>query len=260
MAASWTHLLKDKVVLVTGAGGALGRGISQVAAEHGALVAVSDVKKETADETVAIIKAAGGRAHAFDVDVASDKSVQAWIAQVVLHFGRIDVLVNNAAVFIFGTVEEATDSDWDRVLSVNVKGYALCAKHAVPHIKAQGGGAIVNIASISSLVSQPAFVPYSTSKGAILQMTRNLAHDLGTHGIRVNAVCPGHIDTPATSLHATKVGKTKAELVSEIISGQFVNYLGDPRDIGNAVVFLASNLSRFTTGTQLVCDGGWVVH
>jgi NAD(P)-dependent dehydrogenase (short-subunit alcohol dehydrogenase family) len=137
------------------------------------------------------------------------------------------------------------------------QGYAFCSKKAVPHMRKRGQGAIINIASISSFVAQEAFVPYNTSKGAIMQMTRCMAFDLGVDNIRVNAVCPGAIDTPATELHAQKLGITKEELKKDFYKQQFLKRMGEPRDVSNSVIFLASDEAKHITGTHLMVDAGY---
>eukprot|EP00698_Gefionella_okellyi_P020593 TRINITY_DN6484_c0_g1_i1.p1 TRINITY_DN6484_c0_g1~~TRINITY_DN6484_c0_g1_i1.p1 ORF type:complete len:256 (-),score=49.65 TRINITY_DN6484_c0_g1_i1:8-775(-) len=252
--------LKGKVAIVTGAGGAIGEDIATKFAEEGANVCVVDFSDRGAD-VAASISGRGLSAMFCKCDISSEESVKSMVDAVVTKWSTIDILVNCAVAFVFGTVQEATVEDWDRVLGVNVKGTALCTKHAVaPMIAAGKGGSIINVGSISSFISQPAFVPYNTSKGAILQLTRCCAYDLGKHGIRVNTVCPGCIDTPATDLHAKKLGKQKDELCAEMIEQHIIKRMGTSRDIANACVFLAGDESTFMTGTELVVDGGYLAH
>jgi len=156
-------------------------------------------------------------------------------------------------------VEKATEEDWDKVFAVNVKGYAFCSKHAAPYLRKQGG-AIINIASVSSFVAQPEFVPYNTSKGAVVQLTRCMAMDLGVDNIRVNAICPGTIDTAATEKHAAQLGTTKSELTKEVLKGHFIKRLGKPEDVAYAAVFLGGDESTFITGSCLAVDGGFLAH
>lgn len=178
------------------------------------------------------------------------------------------VLVNNAAAFVFGTIDETSAESWDKVLSVNVKGYALCAKHAVRHMAAnpplaggaKSGPALVHIASISSFVAQREFVPYNTSKGAIVQLSRCLAFDLGQRAIRSNTVCPGTIETPATHKHAAHLGVSWDTMVASVLKEQFVQRLGQPDDVAAAVAFLASDEAGFISGADLVVDGGYLAR
>jgi NAD(P)-dependent dehydrogenase (short-subunit alcohol dehydrogenase family) len=196
----------------------------------------------------------------YQVDITNENQVKQWIESTINHFGNIDILVNNAAAFIFGTVEEASSEDWDRVFNVNVKGYALCSKYAIPHMKKNGKGSIIHIGSQSGFIAQPKFTPYNSSKGAILQLTRCMAMDYGEFNIRVNCICPGTIDTPATSEHAKKLGISKEELVKITIKDHFLKKLGSVDDVAYAVLFFASDESSFITGTSLLIDGGNTAH
>jgi len=255
------HRLKHRVILITGAGGAIGRDIATfLALEHSAKVCVCDLSEHEVQQTASHINNAGGTAFALQVDVSNEDQVKGWVAKCHEKFHRIDGLVNNAAAFIFGTIEEVTSEQWDKILGVNVKGYAFCSKHVAPLLRKNNGGSIVNVGSISSFVAQEAFVPYNTSKGAVMQMTRCMAMDLGVDNIRVNAVCPGVIDTPATSKHAEKLGIPKQELVDASLKQHFIKRMGTTRDVSHAVLFLLSDESSFVTGTSLVVDGGYTAH
>lgn len=253
--------LEGKVAIVTGGSKAIGKTICEVFAKEGATVYFCARDKPEGEATCKGITDQGGKAFFAQVDVANEAELKAWIDSVGEKEGRIDVVVPNAAAFVFGTIDEVTSEDWDKILSVNVKGYANCTKFSLKWIRAGGkGGSIVNMASISSHVAQPAFVPYNTTKGAIMQMTRCLAMDLGPEGIRVNAVCPGTIDTPATTLHATKLKMTKEELVELTVKDHFIKRLGSTLDCAHATLFLASDESTFVTGTFLMVDGGYTTH
>jgi len=253
----WSTVLQHRVIMIGGAG-AIGSVIAKQAALQGALVAIGDIDKQQADLARDGILQQGGTAISSHVDISNEQSVIAWVDHVYSTWGRVDVLVNNAAIFIYGSIEAATEDDWDRVLSVNVKGFALCCKHVVPKIKLGGrGGSIVNISSKSGIISQANYVPYCTSKAAIIQMTKNLAHDLGQFNIRVNSVSPGTIDTAQTISGASRRGFTRETFTDFIVKDLFIKRLGDPLDIANAVIFLASDLSAFTTGTNLTVDGGF---
>jgi len=172
--------------------------------------------------------------------------------------GGFDVWVNNAAAFVFGDVRDVSSEQWEEVLRTNVLGMAFGIKHAAPVIAAHGGGAIVNVASISAFVAQPKFVPYSTSKGAILQLTRTTAMDLAEDGIRVNAVCPGPIRTGATERHAASLGLTVEDTMRIMEAHMMLKRMGDPAEVAAAVAFLASSDASFITGATLAVDGGYL--
>ena len=165
--------------------------------------------------------------------------------------------VFSAAIFTLCSIESASAEVWSNTLNVNVRGYALMAKAVVPFLKKQRSGSIIQMASISSWIAQPNFVPYSTTKAAVLQMTRNLALDLGPFNIRCNAICPGPILTSATHNHAAKLKMTIDEFAAEEVKKQCIQRLGSPQEIANLVVFLASDLCHFATGASFLVDGGY---
>jgi NAD(P)-dependent dehydrogenase (short-subunit alcohol dehydrogenase family) len=167
------------------------------------------------------------------------------------------LLFFSAAIFTLGPIEDISGDAWTRILNVNVRGYALMAKAVVPLLKKQRSGSIIQMASISSWIAQPEFVPYSTTKGAVLQMTRNLALDLGPFNIRCNAICPGTILTPATVNHAANLKITMDEFVAQEVKKQCLKRLGLPQEIANLTVFLASDLCHFATGGSYGIDGGY---
>jgi NAD(P)-dependent dehydrogenase (short-subunit alcohol dehydrogenase family) len=170
--------------------------------------------------------------------------------------GGIDILVNNAATFVLKGID-ATLEDWHRSLGVNVIGAAFVTKYVVPAIKNRGGGAIVNVSSISAFAAQPEFVTYSTTKAAILQMTRNLALDLAPFQIRVNAVCPGTIVTQATERHRTKLGMSFEAFEAAERPKFLLNRVGRVEEVAAPIAFLASDEASFITGTHLLVDGGY---
>jgi NAD(P)-dependent dehydrogenase (short-subunit alcohol dehydrogenase family) len=163
----------------------------------------------------------------------------------------------SAAIFILRAVENTSAEDWTKILNVNVRGYALMAKAVVPLMKKQQSGSIIQMASMSGWIAQSEFVPYSTTKGAVLQMTRNLALDLGPFNIRCNAICPGTIFTPATVTHAAHLNITVEELTAEESKKQCLKRLGRPEEVANLIVFLASGLCHFATGASFAVDGGY---
>ena len=248
--------LDGKVAIVTGGAAGIGRAICELFASEGARVVVADIDTDGSEATVDIIRNAGGTATFVATDVSREPEVESLVEASVAAYGGVNVLVNNAAAFVFGTVEQVTDADWQRVLGVNVLGPSYTVKHVLPHMRNAGGGAIVNIASVSSFLAQQAFVPYNTSKGALLQLTRCLALDLAPDNIRVNCVCPGAILTQATELHRQFTGEDREHFLADAANSNFMKRHGQPREIAYGALFLASDESSFMTGQPLVLDGG----
>ncbi len=249
--------LAGKVAIVTGAAQGIGRGIAEVFAEEGAMVAILDWNVEAGTRTAAELSA-GRRVIYVEADVSDEPSVERAVAQVASEFGALHVLVNNAAIFIFKGIE-ATVEDWQRVMAVNIMGPALMAKHAVPHIRRAGGGAIVNVGSVSSFIAQKGTLTYNATKAAIAEMTRCLALDLVEDKIRVNGLCPGAVWTAQVERMATEMGLTReqAALQPNLGAEQMMKRIADPREIGYAALFLASDEASFVTGANLMVDGGW---
>ena len=248
--------LEGKNAIVTGGASGIGRAICELFAEEGARVTIADIDAEGGEQTLANIEAAGGAAQFVATDVSVEADVERMVQAAVDAYGALNILVNDAAAFVFGEVQDVSDADWARVFGVNVIGQAYCVKHALPHMKAAGGGAIVNLASVSGFIAQPAFIPYNASKGAVMQLTRCLALDLAPYNIRVNCVCPGAVLTPATERHRQFVGADREEFLAEAGDGNFMKRVGDPREIAYGALFLASDEASFVTGTPLVMDGG----
>lgn len=250
--------LKNKVAIITGGGSGIGRATCQLFAEEGARVVVADINQKGGKQTVALLPK--GKAVFVKADVSQEDQVKRLIKGAVKAFGKLDILVNNAAAFVFGRVEDATLEDWNRVLGTNVLGPAFCVKHAVPEFKKAGGGAIVTIGSISSFIAQPDYVPYNTSKSALINMTRCLAMDLAPFNIRANVVCPGVIRTPTLIRLIEEWKMTPEDIQREWGNYHLLKRLGEPREIANAVLFLASDEASFVTGTHLMVDGGYTAH
>ena len=250
--------LKEKVAVVTGGGAGIGQAVSQLFAEEGAAVVVAEINRETAEATARGINERGGRALAIVTDVSDEASVRQMVAETVKAFGKINLLVNNAATFVFRGIE-ATPEEWRKVLDVNVMGPALVAKHVVPEIRKQGGGAIVNIGSMSSFIAQPNFVTYNTSKAAIANMTRCMALDLAPDNIRVNAVCPGTVWTPQVQrmCHERGLSREQADKDPFFGGGHMITRIAEPVEIARAVLFLASDEASFITAENLMVDGGY---
>ena len=248
--------LENNVAVVTGGAAGIGRAICELFAEEGAKVVIGDIDAEGGRETVRLIEAAGGSAVFVPTDVSQEAQAQNLVERAVSEYGAVNALVNDAAAFVFGQVQDVTDADWQRVLSVNVLGPSYMVKHVLEPMRAAGGGSIVNVASVSSFTAQPAFVPYNTSKGALLQLTRCLAMDLAPDNIRVNCVCPGAILTQATELHRQFTGEDREKFLSDAADSNFMKRFGQPKEIAYGALFLASDESSFMTGQPLIIDGG----
>ena len=251
------HRLAGKAAIVTGGAQGIGRGIAEVFAEEGAMVAILDWDVETGMRTAAELSA--GRPVIYvEADVSDEPSVERAVAHVASEFGALHVLVNNAAVFVLKGLEASVE-DWQRVMAVNIMGPALVAKHAVPHIRRAGGGSIVNIGSVSSFIAQRGTLTYNATKAAIAEMTRCMALDLVEDKIRVNGVCPGAVWTSQLEKMATEMGLTReqAALQPNLGADQMQKRIADPREVGYAALFLASDEASFVTGANLLVDGGW---
>lgn len=253
--------LQGKVAVITGAGAGIGRATAELFAEEGAAVVIAERDEATGRETADRITQAGGKARFVPTDVADEASVARMAAEAVAAFGAIQILVNNAAVFILKGIE-ATPEEWRQILDVNVMGPALVAKHVVPAIRQAGGGAIVNLASISSFIAQPNFVTYNTTKTAILGLTRCMAMDLAPDNIRVNAVCPGVVWTQIVERQAQAMGldRAGADVHPQWAGAQLIHRCAEPREIAFAILFLASDEASFITGTHLMVDAGYTAR
>ncbi|MEZ5403149.1 MAG: SDR family oxidoreductase [Bryobacteraceae bacterium] len=252
--------LKDKVAIVTGAGAGIGEAIALRFAEEGARLVLADIHEPNCRKVVGKIRAAGGVAEAAIADISKEEACASISAAAFEAFGGIDILVNNAADFTQMNIEQATMADWGRVLGVNVIGTANVSKHCIPHLKARGKGAIVNVASMSGIIAQPNFATYNSSKGAVLTLSRCMALDLAPFGIRVNTVCPGCVVTSASFREIERLGLTFEEWASAITPKKMLGRLGEPVEVANAVLFLASDEASFITAADLVVDGGYVAQ
>jgi NAD(P)-dependent dehydrogenase (short-subunit alcohol dehydrogenase family) len=246
-----------KVVIVTGGGAGIGRAIAEAFAVEGGAVVVVDVSRERASEVVDGIKERGGKALAVAADVSSDRDTARLAQEAVAAFGRINILVNNAGIQTYGTVVDTDEAAWDRTLNINLKGFYLVAKHCIPEIAKQGGGAVVNMASVQGLLSQPNVVAYAASKGGVLAMTRTMALDHARDKIRVNSVSPGSVDTPMLRWAAELFEPDDPDgAVSAWGKQHPLGRVAQTREIAQVVLFLASDDASFVTGANVVVDGG----
>lgn len=249
--------LKDKVALITGAGQGIGRATAILFGEEGAKVVVVDLDAKFGEETAELIRKNGGEALFVQADVSKIEDAKKMVDVCVQKYGRIDVIFNNAGLVKGGqsndTITELTEQDWDRIMDVNVKGVFLGCKYAVPCMIKQGGGSIINAGSIAGVVARSGQLSYSVSKGAVVNMTRQLALDLAKHNIRVNATCPGFIDTPLVK----SMSESQPEMRRVWESWHALNRFGTPKEVAYAVLYLASDESSFVTGATLLIDGGF---
>ena len=252
--------LEGKTAIVTGGGTGIGEAICMRFAREGANVVVAELESENGQSTADAINAEGASRAVFcQTDTSDAASVAKMVECASAEFGTVDILVNNAAAFVFGKVEDVTMDDWRRVFGVNVIGYANCVREVLPVFRAAGAGVVVNIASVSAFIAQPEFIPYNASKGAVAQLTRCLAMDLAPDNIRVNAVCPGAIKTRATDMHIDSLGLDREESYVEFGQDSLMKRMGEPSEIASAVLFLASDDASFMTGAHVVVDGGATV-
>lgn len=249
-----TGRLDGKAALITGAGRGIGASTAELFAGEGASVTVVDVDADAAEALAA--RLGKGRAIAACANIADDVAVDGAVEAAIAAFGRLDIVVNNAAARNVATVEEATNESWQRVLSVNVAGTAAVCRRTLPHLRAAGAASVVNVSSAYALVGRRSWVEYDASKAALVALTRSLANEEARHGIRVNAVCPGSTLTPWTFGRAEARGMSEEELRR---SGSATSLLGrwaDPIEIAYPILWLASDEASFITGAILPVDGG----
>jgi NAD(P)-dependent dehydrogenase (short-subunit alcohol dehydrogenase family) len=250
--------LKDKIAIITGAGAGIGEATAVRFAEEGARLVLNDIHAGNLEKVVEKVRAMGGQAEGVAADISKEEQARAISEKAVAAYGGLDILVNNAADFTQKGIETADADDWHRVFGVNVFGTAYVSKHAIPHMKARGAGSIVNIASMSGIIAQRNFTCYSASKGAEIMMTRTMALDLAPHKIRVNTICPGCIVTSASYREVERLGMTFEDWYRDNASRHMMQRLGDPVEVANAILFLASDEASFITAAELMVDGGYI--
>lgn len=249
--------LTNKTALITGGASGIGLAISQTFANAGATVHILELNAEQAERVAAAIVADGGKAVAHAVDVAKQADVVAVIDRIA-EAGPIHILVNNAGISHIGSVETTTEADFDRIFSVNVKGVYNCLSAVVPHLKANGGGVILNMASVAATLGLNDRFAYSMSKGAVVSMTLSVAKDYLNHHIRCNCISPARVHTPFVDGFLAKnyAGK-EAEMFAKLAASQPIGRMGEPHEIGALALFLCSDEAGFITGCDYPIDGGF---
>ena len=249
--------LSNRVAVITGAKGGIGLATAGRFAAEGAGVVLVDVLDASAEARMLI--ESGSKARFIRVDVGDEAAVAALFTEVEAEFGRVDVLVNNATVESADSVLSSAGDAWDELMSVNLRGAFLCAKAAIPSMERSGGGSIVNMSSELALISSPGPAAYSTSKAALVQLTRVLAADHAKANIRVNALCPGPISTQLLQ-EVLSASSDPGRMLKSFEERTLLGRLGRPEEVASACAYLASDDSSFMTGATLVLDGGWTAH
>ena len=246
--------LRGKVALITGAGSGQGRAAAVLFARHGARIVVADVNDTGAAETVALVADAGGEAIAVHADVATRAGNDAMVRAGVEHFGRLDVLYNNAAVQMSGRLVECTEEQWDLTIATNLSAIFWACRAAVPHLRAAGAGSIINTASVLGLIGSEGYAAYGAAKAGLIALTRQMATELAP-AIRANVIAPGSIDTPRFRKVVDEM-PDGAGFLNGMLAQLPLRRLGTVDDIAAVALFLASDASAYTSGAVIPCDGG----
>ena len=250
----------EKTAVVTGAATGIGQAVALAFAKEGANVVLVDVNRKAAAATLESIEVAGGKGIVVLADVSSGADAQRIADEAVATYGKIDYLVASAGIQTYGTVVDTDEEVWDRTLAVNLKGIYLAAKYCIPQMIKGGGGAIVNVASVQGLMSQPNVAAYAASKGAIIAMTRTMALDHAKDNVRVNSLCPGSIDTPLLRFAADTFSPEDPEgAIADWGKLHALGRVGRPSEMADVALFLVSDAASFMTGATVVADGGLTI-
>ncbi|MFN3649974.1 MAG: SDR family NAD(P)-dependent oxidoreductase [Armatimonadota bacterium] len=247
--------LSNKVAIITGAGAGIGRASSLLFAQEGATVVCSDLDPATTEETVRLVREVGGESCFIRADAASSSDVERLVADTVERYGRLDVFYANAGIVPGGTVLDCSEEEWDRAMTVNAKSVFLACRHAIPAMRQGGGGSIVCTASVAGVVGVKNRAAYSASKMAVVGLVKSVALDFITEGIRINAICPGTVDTPSLQGRLRATGDYETAL-SQFIARQPMGRLGTAEEIAALALYLASDESGYMTGNHIMIDGG----
>lgn len=251
--------LDNKLAVVTGGGSGIGRAITEKFAAEGALVALLDFNEDQANETVDAIKAQGGKVQFYKCDVSDSAGIATIFDSIKSEHGLVDILVNNAGIAAVGNLETCTEEELDRIYNVNVKGVFNCLKSGIPQMLENGGGSIINLASIASSIGIPDRFAYSMSKGAAYTMTLSVATDYVDQGIRCNSISPARVHTPfVDGFIAKNYPGQEEEVFKKLSATQPIGRMGQPEEIANMALFLASDDAAFITATDFPVDGGFI--
>jgi NAD(P)-dependent dehydrogenase (short-subunit alcohol dehydrogenase family) len=240
--------LAGKTAIVTGAGSGIGRATARLLAEQGAKVVVADWNAETGEATAAWIRGGGFEARFRHTNVSLAAEVERMVGFAVEWGGRLDILINNAAVQILATLTGTSEEDWERIHSVNLKGVFLCSKYAIPEMIRAGGGSVVNMASVLGLVGDPELAAYCAAKGGVIALTKAAAMGYGPHGVRVNCICPGDVDTPMVQEYFDKDPDPR-QARQRVSANYALRRIASPREVAETALWLASDASSFVTGS-----------
>ncbi len=247
--------LEGKVAIISGGARGMGAVEARLFASEGAKVVIGDLLEAEGRQTEAQINESGGECLFLHLDVTSESNWRDVVAATVARFGKLDIIVNNAGIARGGTVEEITSELWDTVMDINAKGVFLGTKAAIPEMRRNGGGSIINISSIWGIVASGGSTAYPASKGAVRLLTKSTAIQYAGEGIRANSVHPGYITTPMTEAIGADTGRNQ-----RVVSNTPLGRWGEPEEVAYGVLFLASDESSFMTGSELVIDGGWTAQ
>lgn len=250
----------NKVAIVTGGALGIGRATCELLAKEGARVAVVDILEKEGMELADAIKRSGGEAGFFKADVTVEQEIEKALSEINAKFGSVDVLVNNAGITgVRKPTHEITEEEWDKVMAINVKSVFLCTKHAIPYMRKAGGGSVINIASVLGMVASPGTPPYIASKAAVRLMSKTDALIYAKEKIRINSVNPGFVWTPLIENFLKSKGDVEGGRKS-LDALHPIGHIGEPMDVAYGVLYLASDESKFVTGSELVIDGGYTAQ